>query len=625
LKDMAERVRNVGVPDIASLVQLAEILLERLPDRSFGQFVRRNMSVFICTAAPESKSVEIAKRTLISTGDPAVADVLGVMGKENLVSELRSREPHLPGRERFLAAVIDGWRRASADAPDQFQKEIQPFVSAKAPVVAIAARAGLAQQRPKDRNKFDNFLLRSLQNDQDESVREWLLRNPEFANHLRTDRASIQALRAVLDAYRSKRPAQALEVISQVLGGRSGKEPQRYWEEALRALATIGGNEADRIFSRFLLERIERGEGQQIRDFVAREPALSLLRKTFWSLLEKATNEREWEVLFDIYCNRTTELELVRLIDAAHERNAQLSAWISKRLVPKLLTNELLSPVFHRSITSRDAIATIAKDLGRDTLEDFRYIHTFAENWVTTRAATKQKLQLSIQTGLRIALQHAVPGSSLHSQLSSAVRAVEDWGAADSPKLNPSIGSLASSDPPHDIAASDESVGQIFRGVTPGSKDFALIAGMNPWIIDLILQREPGPWPKPEILLDQITTRFVYTAQLRKRAEEDLQNLGQTVRIELAMALRDTLSDLESELAGYFIFRDVLDQCGLHPVMARLGEIVEQKDLSSEKHKLVRDSERRGRLRVFGLGIQVDDKTVGSGLIMNSGDNDDRY
>jgi putative Mn2+ efflux pump MntP len=72
------------------------------------------------------------------------------------------------------------------------------------------------------------------------------------------------------------------------------------------------------------------------------------------------------------------------------------------------------------------------------------------------------------------------------------------------------------------------------------------------------------------------------------------------------------------------MFRDVLDQHGLHPVMEGLGKPIDQKELSSEKHKFIRDPDRRGRLRVFGLGIRIDDMVVSSGLIMNSGDENDR-
>jgi hypothetical protein len=58
--------------------------------------------------------------------------------------------------------------------------------------------------------------------------------------------------------------------------------------------------------------------------------------------------------------------------------------------------------------------------------------------------------------------------------------------------------------------------------------------------------------------------------------------------------------------------------------MEKLGAAVDPTDLSSERHKVIRDPQRPGALRVFGLGIEVDDKIISSGLIMSSGAIDDR-
>jgi hypothetical protein len=81
---------NAARPDCASSVRLAELLFKQLPDRGFGQFVRLNVAVFICLVAPQSETMDLAKRVLIATGEPSVADVLALMGKDQLLSELRN-------------------------------------------------------------------------------------------------------------------------------------------------------------------------------------------------------------------------------------------------------------------------------------------------------------------------------------------------------------------------------------------------------------------------------------------------------------------------------------------------------------------------------------------------------
>jgi hypothetical protein len=105
-------------------------------------------------------------------------------------------------------------------------------------------------------------------------------------------------------------------------------------------------------------------------------------------------------------------------------------------------------------------------------------------------------------------LLNTIPGTNLHSELSKVVPVVEEWATRDSPKINPAIASIASSEHPYEHPPNRESLERFFRGQAPGSKDFTLAAGLNPWILELVLGAEPGPWPKSELLLDQISKRF---------------------------------------------------------------------------------------------------------------------
>ena len=622
LKDMAEDVRR-ATSEYRSTLGLAERVLSRVPDKDFGHFARLNVCVFACVAGVGSRCFDEAKRMLTSTGEPGAADVLRLVGKDQILSALRDDEQlQLRGRERFVAALIDGLRLCCA-GDSGYEKDVQQFASSPTPVVALAARAALAQRSKADRTRFESLLLRTLQQ-KDERALEWLSRNPELVSCVRVDKVSVQALKKLLDTCRTSAPNLAVEIIAQVLCNSSAKEPQQYWDEAVRALSAINRTDADRVFSRFMLHSVQHGEAQRIHSLVSREPASSLFRRNFRSLLDRTTKEQEWKILFDLYGNRTIGSEISSLLEWSTERNARLGAWISSTLVPELLEREALPAYFHRSISNRVVVVEIAKELARDAVKSIERIQSLARAWNPTWSSTKEKLQSRVETGVRIALHNAPPGSTLHSQLSRLNEVVKDWGTAESPKLEPSIESFAITRIPAALVPNAETVQEIFQNPAPGPSDFTLFAGANPWVLDLTFGQDSGPWPKPELLLDQIATTFVRIAQSRERMEEQSRNLPNAVRIELALALREILSDIESTLAGYFIFRDVLDRDGLHPVMERLGVVVDQKDLSSEKHKFVRDPGRRGRPRVFGLGVSVNDRAVGSGLIMTSGDDHDR-
>jgi hypothetical protein len=143
-------------------------------------------------------------------------------------------------------------------------------------------------------------------------------------------------------------------------------------------------------------------------------------------------------------------------------------------------------------------------------------------------------------------------------------------------------------------------------------------------VIEAVLNDESGPWPKSEVLSNQIVKAFLYVVQLRRAAEALLDHVDRLVRIELGTIVRETLADIESDLAGYFIFRDILDQSGLQPVVQKLGSRVDERELSSQAHRVIRDPLRRGALRIFGLGIQIDGSVVSGSTVMKSGGEDDR-
>jgi hypothetical protein len=625
LKNLQEELRHMPGSEIESLARLAESLLRRVSGRAFGEFVKVNLSVFICIADPKSKSSDFAKQTIVSTGEPAVAEILALMGKDYLLVELRdAHSAKQPGRTRFLAAVIDACRRYYAESIPDLQEDLKLFSRSRVPLFAVAARAALVQLGLEKESKFEKLLLRKLQTDKKQFVIEWLLRNPEFVRYLRVERVPFKTWKVILEICKASRPALALKIAERMLQEPLGPERHRYWEDALGVLASIGGNEADSIFSDFVIRRIEEGWNLHVHDVLAKESSHSLLRRNFWKLLERTPAEQSWVVLFDAYRARTSESELVSLLEAAAQRGGSLSTWIMRQLLPSLLEEESLSLSFYGSVANRDFLVAVAKQLSQCTLENARYLRGFANEWASARDAIKRRLLSSIQGGLRIALDNCASDSGLQLQLVKLSQTIDEWAAGNSPKLEATIEALASGQLPSEYAPAKDHVEQFFRGQPRGRHDFALLAGTNPWAIDIVFGGEQGLWPKPELLVDQIVRSYVFVANLRRRAEAELKGLERTIKVELAVALREGLSDIEADLTGYFIFRDILNEIGLHPIISKLGERVDERELSSQKHKLIRDPNRKGLLRAFSLGIRVDDTIVGSATVMKSGDEDDR-
>jgi hypothetical protein len=616
---MADQLQEMDKANGAKLVKIAEKLMKTLPDRGFGQFARVNLSLFICSAGADDELFAAAKDTLISIAEPAVADFLGRLGAEYVRSELSNVDQTFqPGQERFVAALIDAWRRVCGDSIGEFEDATRS-IKIKAPVIAVAVSAGAASKSERHGARFQRLLTKGLQKANDRTVREWLLRNPEFIKYLPVGRASLQTVKTVLDAARSV-PAQALAVSAQILEELRETTPLEYWEEALKALAAIGSSEADRVFRTFVSGRIKTGEGSYLRDLLAREPAAALLRRNIESLLE-CSGEQEWGVLFEFFRTRNTESAVVQLLDTVFPRGGTLAEWMVGTLVPGLLESSSLSSEFLRAATSVDMSAAIAKTLAAKILADIEELVNFRETWLKRRAEIKARVFSRVQTGLRIAINTTVPETRLHKQLEKALSATQDWAAAPPPAIDPVITTTASVALPATLPNEDGLI-DLFTHRMPSAVEFALTAAKNPWVVEVVI-RQRGPWPKAEMLIRQIVDRYVHVAQVRNRSLEQLENLADTVRTELATALREVLSDIETEIAGYFAFRDILDHNGLHPVMNKLGVVVGQQELSSEKHKVMRDPSMRGRLRVFGLGIEVNGRVLSGGLLMNSGEDDD--
>ncbi len=622
---LRKELQDSSKSEIEALVALAEGLLQRLPERKFGRFIKLNLAVYVCIAAPNSASVPVAAQALISTNEPAVAEILASLGKTWLRDELaRSQGVPLSGRERFVAALMDVCRTHYSDSLAYFEGEIKSLAKAAPRVLVVAARAILISLHQKDEKRFETLLVEALRNDKSQQVSEWLVRNPDFVRHIRVDKTPIKTIEGVLGSCLVHQPVLARKLAERILAEAAFPAQLKYWQEALWALAKIGDAESDAVFNSFVMLRQRNGQNDQLTDLLMDEPANSLLKKNFWTLVSGTDNVDHWNFLFRAYRARVAEAALLNFLEVGYERGGAVATWILAQLIPAMSRDETVSPTFPRAISNTTFLIEIAKNIARDAVTNADFLRSFAGQWDSARVSFKRRLLRGVGCGLRVALQNSTAETQMHHRLVSLSQAIEDWGAGDSPRLDPTLRSRASSTPTPAIVPSKARVESFFQGQLRSQAEFTLFAGSNPWAIDFLFGSERGAWPKPEFVVEQIIRTSVVEAGLRARAESELANLPRTLRVELGVILRETLQEIESDMAGYFAFRDILGDSGFEPVMPRLGGQVKQTELTSQRHKLVRDSNRRGRLRAFSLGLQVEDVVVGSGLVMNSGDDDDR-
>ena len=627
LHDLIAEVRNIPEPDRLALVTLAGGLFQQLSEtRVFEAFVRLNLAVFICAAAePDDNLIPSAVKTLAATADPGVAQILALLGEGRLLNELQDPSNLQPGRERFLASIIDALRTRFPEALPKLKKDLEKASSTQKPVLEVAVSAALLQNSPAQTTKFEKLLLKKLQHDKERYVREWTLRNPEFARYLRAEKASVATLRDILDESKQKQPELALKIVEQVLREPLGAGGEQHCEEAFRALVSIESDKSDALFLEFMSRQLDNGwSDPRVRQVLASDSARALLRRGFWQLLDAANTDENRGVLFDLYASRASESDLTRLVDQAYLREPGLSRWITEGLVPRLVENRSLSPAFPQYSTSLQFLKATAQSLGRSAVETTLFLRRVADQWDSTRTAAKRKILPAIQSAVQIAIQNSLSGSTLRSQIERLAKNIEVWTDSSLPKLESAVSAYALTPIPPECACDRGRLEQFFRERPRGPNDFALFVGANPWAIDLIVADDHGPWPKTEILIAQLVKTFLFIIQLRRTAETQVGAIDHHVRVELATSIREDLAEIESDLAGYFVFRDIIDGVGLHPVMPKLGGRVDDRELSSQRHKVIRDPNRRGLLRTFGLGIRIDEFIVSSGTVMKSGGDDDR-
>jgi hypothetical protein len=181
----------------------------------------------------------------------------------------------------------------------------------------------------------------------------------------------------------------------------------------------------------------------------------------------------------------------------------------------------------------------------------------------------------------------------------------------------------ASSPPPEALQDNRAILTDYFRQKSRHPHEFALFIAANPWALRYLFHERQG-WPNPDALLESICKSFVFIRNLRDNAFAEVEKINHSVLVDLGLVIRSTLADIESEMAGYFAFRDALGECGLHAV-APLGSRF-SKDLagSDAEYRLLRDPESRGRLRVFSTGLRTKDAVVDPATVTQSGAEDDR-
>jgi hypothetical protein len=610
----------------SALSGIADRLIRTLPNESFGRFTRLRLSVFFCLAAANRRDADHAKLVLTSEPDPVVIDVLMLTeGLSALVPTFKQLTVSVGEQQpAYAVAIIDSLRVNAPDVLSGATDKLGSWSKSKSALLAVASQAALLRLQRVDAKDFQKVFLKAARSKENGDLAQWFARNPDFLKCINLSRLPRNLWKSLLNSFLPADPHLARLLIEAKL---ETSDAERYWQESIESLAKTGAPASEQLLTEVILRELQRGSGFEKRRTLNTDPARSLIQRRYWALATRVDEEGKLQ-LFDAIKKKVTSVEAVQLLRSGlasqdHHAAQDLRTWITNAFVPYLLRTGALDPSFGQTLDDASFKETLARQLAVAVLADWQYLREFPRVWDSLRKDAKSRLLSHLRGGLQVALLNTRQDSPLHASVKRLSNSLNEWAEKDSPLLESEFKLTLSFDCP---TALDEDRGileDFFRRPPKHPHDPALFLGANPWSFKYLFHEQRN-WPKQEILLESICKSFAFIANLRTRAYESAEGINKSVLLDMGIAIRIILADIETEVAGYFAFRDVLADVGLQAVAPRLGAAVKGIDQSGEDYRIVREPGRPGRLRVFSTGLKAADRVLDTATVTQSGAEDDR-
>ena len=617
-------IRELPAATKLALHSMAIRLIQTLPNEYFGRFVKLRLSIFACLSGPENNDVRSAKLILTSERDPVAVDVLRLTeGKIGTVSALSDLTIALGEQyPLFATALIDSIR---ADAPEGLGRildKLEAWSKSKSGVLAIASKAALLHGQHASEKDFEKAFLRAARSKENSGVGEWLASNVDFLKFLSPTRLPRSVWKSLLRTALQDQSPLAERLFRAKL---DVPDSDRYWQDGIELLTKIDTSTSERLLTDIIVEEIRRGSELANKQRLGTEPVRSFIQRRFWILAERVDSVNRIR-LFEAIQKKMRSVEVVQLLRSHSGDNHTSTAfvsWINDKFVPYALQSGTLDADFGKSIPDSGFKEAVAERLATTALAEWEYLKTFPEMWKSARHDTKKQLSARVRIGLHAALLNTKNNPTLNSGVNRLSDSLEQWAQQETPALGSEFSIASSLEISSAVPERKEILEEYFRKQARHPHDLTLFLGANPWALKYLFSSS-GNWPSKDVVFESICKSFVFLGKLRVRAQQNVQNIADSVLLDLGLAIRDILADIESDLAGYFVFRDVLERMGLKSVAPRLGTAVTKADLSADEYRIVREVGNEGLLRVFSHGLRAGDKVIDTPTVTQSGVEDDR-
>jgi hypothetical protein len=280
-----------------------------------------------------------------------------------------------------------------------------------------------------------------------------------------------------------------------------------------------------------------------------------------------------------------------------------------------LLEDESISGVGLAAFRDTSVASALIAKLAELWKRNANKLNRYEADWRSGRDDQKRNIVRRLHSSLADVLATAAP--DLRIWAARIVDVLDAWITEDSPPYKPVSNSVWT-------LAEDLSDGIDLRRLSHGSELVSAIA-LRPEMITEMRESTTERLPSIFSALEVIAREYVISAKAWAKASKELALSKESTLTDLAVRVRQGLEDIEVGLTPYFLFRSALKEVGLDSVAATLGDVIQEANLSSQVHKVHRDSDKPGLLHNFSMGLQVGKNIVGSVVVMKSGDPNDSH
>jgi len=612
---------------LGRLIDLTTRVFNLAPKDGYGESVRYQLAVFLCVADPENPIGDGVIGPLQNGSSVVDAELLTAVGKrrarEILVGLLSGK---ISNQNALASAVVlDLVRLQYPEILEAVPSEqiVELLTSTNTQLALSAHAAAVLIGRITEPEFLECFEKRAKTDKTGQSI-SWLTRNAQYIDTVRIDKIPYQGWKSAIESLAAASPMTTISLLRKAVVQPKRRTDLRFWDVMFTVLARIESEHADELFMALVMELIN--ENPDFANTVlAHEPALSLLWRNIWRLSNRAKNKRILDLVFNLVAQKISETSVLAWLRESVTSEPEFRNWVQSVLIPRLLAQQLLSTNFLLQITDPSLQASLIKTLSLQVVESVKFLQKLAREWPLRRDKTKGTICSRASVGLRIAIRAAQQDPVLSKRLTLLLDCLKQWEHADSPPIDASLLSVSTIELSLPKAEGVDSLASFFSSPTRTPHEVAYFFGVNSWAVDVYLANHTNSsWPSLTLLVPQIISSLIYFTALKDRCVTLWDELDEAIRIELAITLRDGLAEIDETVAGYLAFRQILADLGLKAVDPNLGGVIPQEKLSSEEHKLIRDPSERGRHRLFGFGLKVGDRVIGSARVMKSGDEDDR-